>query len=359
MLMKKKNDKNDKVWNVVSFDQHSTAQSKSCISVEMVPEEGICDDILSNASSDESELPVNPLKQSTTALSFETLSANCGGSGVLQAVEDSRARPSATVPPFFSRLFANLKTWHIVVLTSSTTVLLTFVVQALLRSQITEPTNEMATVPYFTDHGATFKNVDFVLPFAEASESTSKYIVDFENRVAYPIVSDVLMWDSVKFGITQKAARLRSNLDNFKREHLRQLDEKLNGTRGLIKRSFRESRESFAKRIKLVSSYLKPIQFHMGVFRNQLAQNIKVCAGACQSSSSSLVKNLRGVQSHLTQRFRSIPNKLGTIGPTLKANWAEVRSTSITLRHAADAQISAKWRNTMNMLNFRKQAVAT
>ncbi|CAR23352.1 KLTH0E07106p [Lachancea thermotolerans CBS 6340] len=355
--MKKKSDKNDKIWNVVSFDRESRVQPQPQVSVELVTEEGLCDDILSNASSDESELPASPLKQSNTELSFGTLVGRNEDEDDFAAPERQEECSAPKTGSSLLRAITTLKTWHVVVLTSSTTLFLTYVVQSFLYNQATELGNETATVPYFTDHGASYRNVDFVLPFGDISENTSKFIVDFENRVAIPILAEVSPWQATKFQVNQKAACYWKGFKSFCNEHAETLSERFSGAGNALKNTLRRSGSLFAGRLGELAANFEPVKASASALGERLVQNYKDCDAYYRNNFPMCGRYIRGKAHGLVGNTRSLPRRLGALKPTLGANLRKALSTSDRIVQKADLYVLSRWNNTIEMLRFKKKNI--
>ncbi|CUS22952.1 LAQU0S07e03950g1_1 [Lachancea quebecensis] len=357
--MKKKSDKNDKIWNVVSFDRESRVQPQPRVSVELVTEEGLCDDILSNASSDESELPASPLKQSNTELSFGTLVGRNEDEYDF-AIPEKQEECSAPKTGFsILRAINNLKTWHVVVLTSSTTLFLTCLVQSFLYNQASELGNETATVPYFTDHGASYRNVDFVLPFGDSPENTSKFIVDFENRVAIPLLAEVSPWHAAKFQINQKATLYWKGLKSFCYEHAEALSERCSEAGSVLKNTLRRPRGLFTGELSELATHFEPLKVSTVALGERLAQKYRACGAYYRNGFATCGCYVRGKTHKLVNATRSLSAHLKALNPRLRVNLRKALSTSDRIVQKADIYVLSKWNNTIEMLRFKNKNIAS
>ncbi|SCU87647.1 LAMI_0D06920g1_1 [Lachancea mirantina] len=212
----------DNSWNLINFYKNSGTASKSQVSVDMISENGNFDDVLSNTSSEESNLPLELSRGSRPEFSFDTLKPEPQerGSGFLVEEQAAASAGLATADGEYlevkqslagsaRRMTQNLvgnygrklRTWHIVVLTSSATLLVSHLVQGFWQNIWNEESQDgLALTPHFTDHGghsqgAVYRSTEFMVPFG-GDVSSSKFYVDFEKRIAYPIDLENSVWSS-------------------------------------------------------------------------------------------------------------------------------------------------------------------
>ncbi|SCV00675.1 LANO_0F08042g1_1 [Lachancea nothofagi CBS 11611] len=367
MSVKKKSEKSDdKTWSVVSFDNNTTLQRDDRVSVETISEEGLCDDVLSNTSSDECDLPMNAMGgPKVTEFGFDTLVAQ---TEIAPEIPINSAQSSINHPlsrcfaPLLenrvTRAVAQLQTWQIVLLTSSTTLFLTCVVRALLQASATSVVHETSTAPYFTNHGATYRDVDFVLPFGDVPAGVTKYIVDFENRVAYPIVPEVPFWESAKASFNQKASALREDLKEFGCQNVQKLSDGLHLTNSAIQTSLGRVKSSTLSKFSSVPLYLKSLpQTVNQAFRGQVVKRFTFFRKAFQMQASEHLMTLHGKYSNCERVVKSIPHDLERLGPKFKCTWLKALTNTRQFQREANVLLFDKWNNTMEMLRLKKTTV--
>ncbi|AMD22612.1 HHL158Cp [Eremothecium sinecaudum] len=193
----------DRTWNLVTFNRDSDGSMESQLFVE-VADQANFDDVLSNTSSDESDWPTKPNTADSSGgndnsedimvVSMDdTEDTFLDNSG--EEVEDEES----TVRKIYNALLEKLQglsTLQVMFLTSSTTVLVYFLVEQLwmyygLRNsefgRTVASLMPMVVPGEPQENTVMFNNVEISVPFERFG--TRKFIVDFEKKVAYPISS--------------------------------------------------------------------------------------------------------------------------------------------------------------------------
>ncbi|SCW01045.1 LAFE_0D03862g1_1 [Lachancea fermentati] len=352
----------DNSWNLINFYKNSTTASKSHVSIDMISDNGNFDDVLSNTSSDECDLPLNPPKESVTEFSFDTLTPQGKDKAADSATLSKFDFPETLEERWYSKVlrslreaFVNLKTWQVILLTSSSTLLLTYLTQAYLESGADNSIENLPAIPYFTQHGAVYKNIELVVPFGE-DISSSKYFVDFENRVAYPVTSEVSFWDKQKF---QFAEQLESLWDQIRgtnlKEHVRFVAEYAS-----------EIHRDLTK--FLAATYEKCYRGFKGGYAKNIQQGFSNCrknAGSAFQSSIGKMKRLyKREATKLVSFFRErIPQNfnpplfriqnLRNFKSALVMNWRLKKPLYLSRIRKLSHFSSVKMRKTLAMLKFK------
>ncbi|SCU92651.1 LAME_0F00892g1_1 [Lachancea meyersii CBS 8951] len=371
MSVKKKNTHilGDRTWSVVNFDRNAMCQRNDPVSIETVSEEGLCDDVLSTTSSDESDAPVGALNNlnevQATGFGFDTLveqnEPSVNLANTLSQAADLKIPSNSThscVRERAARTLSQLNSWQIVLLTSSTTFLITCALQSVLKSPSAVPLDETATAPYFTNHGATYRNVDFVLPAGNPHERAGKFIVDFENCVAYPVVPEVSFWESAKFNVGQMAKAFRSHIKELDKSSLQKAKDRVHSRTDAMWSTINTSLKSWSSNLKEASVNMKiRNKAMMTQSRDQLTKCMRNAEKAFQVQYSNHLAPLRDkVFSHVLE----MKSALGNIGPlTSRFNSALPGAASGVgrFRERTGSILYDKWDNTMEMLRFERSGI--
>ncbi|AGO11730.1 AaceriADL044Wp [[Ashbya] aceris (nom. inval.)] len=190
----------DRAWNVVRV-----VEACDMGEAQVIEDALNFDDVLSNTSSDESECVFKPnTADNGGGLESEAEGSEYGQSTFVQADSEESAAPQeynecghsvagdgegATHP---AGRMGSLSTFQVVLLTSSTTVVAYYWLQQLwfwLRVQQTGYGSSGVMTPSIlglgNDDTLVFNSAGLSVPFEKYG--TKKFIVDFENKVAYPV----------------------------------------------------------------------------------------------------------------------------------------------------------------------------
>ncbi|CEP60509.1 uncharacterized protein LALA0_S01e12552g [Lachancea lanzarotensis] len=349
----------DRTWSVVNFDRNGASQRSDGVSIQTVLEEGLCDDVLSTASSDESDSLIAP--------SNDAVATGYGFSTLIEQKEDlaktlshdpvlssSLAPENTTVCSRAGRGLAQLNPWQIVLLTSSTTFLITCTLQALLNNPSPTLVNDVATAPYFTNHGATYRNVDFVLPPGAISEGAGKFIVDFENRIAHPIVPEVTYWESAKSHIGGKSRAFLSHVKELDKYKLLNVKNKVQHANiallSAVNRSFSSCSMKFRSAADQLSYYKQAIGLET---KDQFSRLEKKLEKAWQDQVSGHLFPLRDKITSYVTKTRSSLSKGGPLVLRCRSTFFELATGIDQFRDRTGSVIVDKWDNTMAMLRFK------
>lgn len=214
--------KADKSWSLINFYKNPTKASKSQISIDSVSDASNFDDILSNTSSDESDLPVNPPEENDVDFSLDTLTRSGStdtASDIDRTFEDDSSgffcsRRFVRAFGTISDIVANLRTWQVILLTSFTTLLATHLVQSYYYGSMVASNAPGANAPLVTSDGIIYNGIEFRVPFGYDTPP-SKFYVDFESRTAYPITSEISTWDAYKFELSKYVGFMWAGMKQF------------------------------------------------------------------------------------------------------------------------------------------------
>ncbi|SCU93635.1 LADA_0G04148g1_1 [Lachancea dasiensis] len=352
----------DKTWSVVSFNNNAVCQQSGQVSIQTISEEGLCDDVLSNTSSDESELPVNPLRASAvTEYGYDTLVVQGDEPSGLQGLSPTEDQRSRFLPVFspltdnrVTRALSGLHAWQIVLLTSSTTLFLSYLIQTALQNPLASSVESPSTTPYFTNHGATYRDVDFVLPFGDITGGSSKYIVDFENRVAYPIVPDVSLWESAKVEATQIALTLHSSICNFRSGMIQTFADRFESANSSILRKWTNRKAPIFSRLHSGLERCKTFTSSVNaMYRPHINNAFRSVNKKCRVSFGRYLTSAQGSFSLCASDIKSVVQRVKHMVPEIKTVWLGTLDATNRFKGKTSHIVIDKWNNTMKMLRFK------
>ncbi|SCU84661.1 LAFA_0D11254g1_1 [Lachancea sp. 'fantastica'] len=351
----------DRAWNVVNFDRNEGSQRNESVLIETVLEEGLCDDVLSTTSSDESESLIGSSNGAVAAgYGFSTLIGQ-KEEDLAKSLSRNSVLPSSLVQEKSSsfcgrasRGLAQLNPWQIVLLTSSTTFLITCALQAVLKNSSPAPVNDVAAAPYFTNHGATYRDVDFVLPLGSISKGAGKYIVDFENRIAYPIVPKVNYWESAKLHVSEKSQYFLRYIKELDKHKFLNLDNKIRHANTAFMSAANTLLSSCSIKIRSASDHLRhykhAINFEPKIELGRLTRRLRE---AWNIQASGYLHPLQDNLSAYITKARLFMIGGGNLGSRFRAGFVKMASSIDQFRDRTGSVFIDKWDNTMAMLRFK------
>lgn len=184
---KPRENKIDKSWNLVNLPKRSSKTLSSKLIMEDVSDAVNCDDILSNTSSDESDLS---LEVNSSIPRDGNISKKKNRDDVLSTSILKDKSMSVKVSSCTSSCAQNQKPkiWQIVILSSVITLVVFCTFQkftGLYFFSQPDRLNSRGSLSVNPDDSI-LNELGFVIPYHEVN--TKKFIVDFKNRIAYPFI---------------------------------------------------------------------------------------------------------------------------------------------------------------------------